>query len=166
MVIIKKMMLNMFVITLLLIGGCSKISSKNKDEVEHFSTQVEALEHFIEFENIKGNIDLVTTTNSEILLVTHASEDTYFVGELKEDDEGFYAAKISASVRLGIGAAWELNTIESNEYTIFFDTNNEPNFIKFSNEEYFFSIVEGHTLSKNLLNAINTIKEVQTIKSN
>jgi uncharacterized protein (DUF736 family) len=149
----------------MLIVGCSESSSNIKDEIRHFSTQEETLEHFIEKENIRGNIDLVTTTKNELLLVTQSSENIYFVGELKEDDEGFHASKISASVHMEIGAAWELITMDGNEYTIFLEkTNEKPNFISLSNEEYFISIVEGHTLNKNSINVTNAIKEVDTIK--
>ncbi|WP_152608283.1 hypothetical protein [Halalkalibacter okhensis] len=149
----------------MLIVGCSESSSNIKDEITHFSTQEETLEHFIENENIRGNIDLVTTTKNELLLVTQWRENIYFVGELKADDDGFYAFKISASVHMEIGAAWELITMDGNEYTIFFEkTNEKPNFIELSNEEYFISIVEGHTLNKNSINVTNGIKEVDTIK--
>ncbi|KGP71032.1 hypothetical protein [Pontibacillus yanchengensis] len=155
----------MFVITLLIIGGCSENSSKIKDKIKHFPSKHEALEYFIKDENIRGNIDLVTTTKSDQLLVIQWRENIYFVGELNEDDKGYYTGKISANVHMKIGGAWELNTMDGNEYTIFFDkTNEKTNSIKLSNEEYFISIEEGHTLSNNSLNGTTAIDEVDTIK--
>jgi len=164
-IIIKKINLSLFVITLLIIGGCSENSTKIKDKIKHFPSKHEALDHFIEDENIRGNIDLVTTTKSDHLLVTQWRENIYFVGELNENDEGFYTGKISVNVHMKIGGAWELNTMDGNEYTIFFDKNKEkPNSIKLSNEEYFISIEDGHTLSNNSLNVTTVINEVDTIK--
>jgi len=166
-VIIKNTKLSLLVMILLLVGGCSEDFSGNMDEIKYFSTQEEALEHFMDINNIEGNIELVTTTKNELLLVTQRSQDIYFVGEIKENDEGLYAKKISHDVQIGIGASWELITVDGNEYTIYFETTNEkPNLIKLSNDEYFISVVEGHTLSDDSLSFTNAIKEVDTIKSN
>lgn len=152
-------------ILLLLTGSCSE--KFKKDDIEYFSTQEEALEHFIDNENIKGHIDLITTKKHELLLVTESSQNTYFVGELKEDSEGVYAVRISDSVLMEIGASWELITVDRNEYTIFFEkTNEKPYLIKLSNDEYFISIVEGHTISDKSLSLTDAIKEVGTIKNN
>ena len=169
---IKSIKLILFVLILLLIGSCSENFSNNKDDIEIFSTQEEALDHFIDNENIEGNIELVTTTNNELLLVVERSKNIYFVGELKEDDKGMFALKISADVNMDEsagGGAWELVTLDGNEYTIYFEKTNErpyPYLINLSNDEYFVSIVEGHTLSENSLGLTNVIKEVDIIKSN
>ncbi|MFS0780259.1 hypothetical protein [Bacillus sp. 1P06AnD] len=150
----------------LLIGGCSENASTNIDEIDHFPTQEEAIAHFVEVENITGNIDLVTTTKRELLLVSQLKQDIYFVGEVKENTEGYDAVKLSASFKIGFGAAWEFNTMDNEKYTISFEKSNEkPNLIRLSNDEYYISIVEGHTLNRSLFNGTNAIKEARTIKS-
>ena len=65
---------------------------------EHFSSKEEALDYFIEKEDIKGNIDLIITARDEKLLAVQSREDIYFVGELVEHKEGYYAKRISDNV--------------------------------------------------------------------
>ncbi|MBE4906953.1 hypothetical protein IMZ08_02635 [Bacillus luteolus] len=161
---IRILKLSLFVISLLLLSGCFESSSKT--EIEHFSTKEKALEHFIKKEKIKGNIDLITTTNKDQLLLTHWTNNTYFVGELKEDEKGYYAERISNYFQMeSSGFGWELSALNGNEYTIFLQKSNEPNFIKLSNEKLFVSILIGHTLSTNSKNETNAIKDFDTIKS-
>lgn len=141
------------------------ISACSGKEVEHFSSKEEALDSFIEKEDIKGNIDLILTTRGEKLLVVQSREDVFFVAELIEDKEGYYAERISDSVVLGIGASWGLNTVDKNKYTIFLNKNKEDlNYTSFSNGEYDMSLVEGHTITKNTTEFTNAIKEVEVIK--
>lgn len=132
---------------------------------EHFSSKEEALDYFIEKEDIKGNIDLIITARDEKLLAVQSREDIYFVGELVEHKEGYYAKRISDNVVIGIGAGWELNTVEKNKYTIFFEKNKEDlNYIPLSNREYNMSLLEGHTISENTLDLTSAIKEVKAIE--
>ena len=159
-IIIRQFMVILMVIAIFFISACSE-----RDNIAHFSSKEETLEHFVQNENIKGNIDLITTTNDESLLVIQSSGNTYFVGELVEDKEGYYAKRISDNVEMTIGASWELNTMNKNEYTIFFEKNKEDaNYIQFSNGEYDISLVEGHTISENTLALTSAIKEVETVK--
>lgn len=154
----------LIVITVLLVTACSEseISSKTKESIEYFTSKEKALEHYIENENVKGNIDLIKTTKDEELLVTQWSENNYFVGELKKDNEGFYAVRISAYVHMEIGASWELITIDGTEYTIFFNKDKEnSNFIPLSNKEYYVAVVEGHKLSENKLTLTNAILDIE-----
>lgn len=167
MILIRIIQLTLFVTILLLIGGCSKNLSNSKIGSEQFPTQNEALEHFNQVENIKGSIDLVTTSSNEFLLVTQSGQNTYFIGELKETNEGVVTIRISGYVDIGMGAGWELSTIDGSEYTIFFEKNDEkPYLMKLSNDDYFISIVEGHTLTSDSLKITNAIKEIVAIKSN
>lgn len=141
------------------------LSACNEEDIEYFSAQEEAVDYFIEKESIKGNIDLITTTKGEKLLVVQFREDIFFVGELLEDKEGYYAKRISDNVVLGIGASWELNTMDKNKYTISFEKNKEDlHYIPFSNGEYDLSLVEGHTISENTLNFTKAIKEIERVK--
>lgn len=157
---IRQFMVILMVIAIFFISACSE-----KSNIDRFSSKEETLEHFVQNENIKGNIDLITTTNDEKLLVTQSSGNTYFVGELVEDKEGYYAKRISDNVEMTIGGGWELNTMNKNEYTIFFEKNKEDsNYIQFSNGEYVIFLVEGHTISKNALALTSVIKEVETVK--
>lgn len=154
------------VLAVFLISACSG------KEVEHFSSKEEALDSFIEKEDIKGSIDLILAKKGEELLVIQTKEDNYFVAELIEDKEGYYAERISANVVLGIGAAWELKTADKNKYTIYFDKNkkdlNHTSFLlsytPLSNGEYEMSLVEGHTITKDTMEFTNAIKEVEAIK--
>ncbi len=152
-------MLALTVLTILFISAC------DEKGIDHFSSREKALDYFIEKENIKGTIDLITTTKDEKLLVVQSIGDTYFVGELVEDKEGHYAKRISDDVVMGIGAGWELTTADKNKYTIFFEKNKEDvNYIQLFNGEYDLSLVEGHTISKNNLNFTSALKEVEVIK--
>ena len=160
-IIIRQFMVIFMVTAIFFISACSK-----GDNIDHFSSKEETLEHFVQNENIKGNIDLITTTNDESLLVIQASENTYFVGELVEDKEGYYAKRISDNVSMTIGASWELNTKDKIEYTIFFEKDKEDaNSIQFANGEYYISLVEGHMISEeNNFTLTSAIKEVETVK--
>ncbi|WP_340003192.1 hypothetical protein [Oceanobacillus sp. FSL K6-0127] len=158
-VIIRRFMVILMVIAIFFISACSE-----KDKIDHFSSKEETLEHFSEKEDIEGNIDLIITTRGEKLLVVQSREDVFFVGELIEDKEGYYAKRISDSVGVGIGASWELNTVNKNKYTIFEKNKEDAYYIKFSNGEYDISLVEGHTISENDLVLTSAIKEVETVK--
>ena len=149
------------VIAIFFISACS-----DKDNIDHFSSKEESLEPFVQNENVKGNIDLITTTNDESLLVIQSSGNTYFVGELVEDKEGYYAKRISDNVEMTIGASWELNTKDKNEYTIFFEKNKEDaNSIQLANGEYYITLGEGHMISEeNTFALTSAIKEVETVK--
>ena len=133
------------VIPIIFISACSE-----KDNIEHIYSKEEALEHFVQNEDINGNIDLITTTKDDRLLVIQSSGSTYFVGELVEDKDGYYIERISDNVEMTEGASWELTTKDKNEYTIFFEKDKEDvNYIQFSNGGYSVSLVEGSTISEN-----------------
>ncbi|MFJ7667630.1 hypothetical protein ACIQXI_10995 [Lysinibacillus sp. NPDC097195] len=159
MIIIKKFGMISLVLAFFFISACSGT------EAEHYSSKEESLNSFIEKEDIKGDIDLILTKSGEELLVVQSKEDVFFVAELIENKEGYYAERISDSVVLGIGASWELNTVGKNKYTIYFDKNKKDlNFISLSNGEHKMSLVEGHTITKNSTELTNAIKEVEVIK--
>ena len=156
----------LFLFMLLFIGGCSGNEPIYYGDIEYFPTQEGAIEHFVEVREVIGSIDAVTTTKNEVLLVSQSSGDTYFVGELKESTKGFYAVTLSASVVVGVGAAWELTSMDNHKYTLFFEKENEKNdFIQLTNHEYYISLVEGHTMRDNTSIGTNAIKEMQNIKS-
>ena len=156
----------LFLFMLLFIGGCSGNEPTYYGDIKYFPTQEGAIEHFVEVREVTGSIDAVTTTKNEVLLVSQSSGDTYFVGELKEITKGFYAVTLSASVVVGVGAAWELTSMDNHKYTIFFEKDNETaHSIRLTNQEYYISLVEGHTLRENMSTGTNAIKELQNIKS-
>ena len=165
-IIIKKFRLISMILAVFLISACSE------KEIQHFSSKEEALDFFIEKENIKGNMDLILTKKEDELLVIQSKEDTYFVAELIEDKDGYYAERISDNVVLGIGAAWEVNTADKNKYTIYFDedkddsihTSLSSSYVPLSNGEYEMSLVEGHTITNDATDFISAIKEVEVIK--
>ncbi|WP_168157265.1 hypothetical protein [Sporosarcina ureilytica] len=158
--IIKRFALVSMVLAVFLITACSG------KKVEHFPSKKEALDSFIEKEEVKGNIDLILTTKGESLLAIQSREDVFFVGELIEDKDGnYYARRISDNVGVGIGASWELNTKNKNKYTIYFENDKkDSNYLPFSNGEYSIALSEGHTITENTLEFTNTINVVELIK--
>ncbi|MBB4825891.1 hypothetical protein HNO89_003127 [Sporosarcina luteola] len=149
------------VTSIFFLSACSE-----KRAIEHFPSKEEALKQLVQKENVKGRIDLLTTTNGENVVVIQSSENTYLVGELVKDKEGYYAGKISASSELTtVGASWELTTIDNNEYTIKFKKSKEgSNNEYFSIGEYDISLVKGHTLSDKKLASTSAIKVVERMK--
>ena len=144
---------------LLLLSACSK------DNINYFPSKEAALEEFIQGEGIKGNIDLITTTNDVELLVIQQDKNNYFVGELLEDKKGFAANRISANVVMELGGSWELKTIANHKYTIYFEKEQEnQNFFPLSNGDYNISIVEGHQVKKEDPFFTNSIKDIKAIK--
>ncbi len=151
--------------TVFLLAACNATTSKTKDKIEHFSSKEKAFQNYFKNENVKGSIDLITTLQDDQLLVTQESTNIYFVGELRKDDNGFYAEKITPGAQLTTETGWELNTMNGNKYTIYFKkTSDEPNYVSVSNGEYFVSILEGHTLSEDNSNTKNAIKNVENVK--
>ena len=144
---------------LLLLSACSK------DNINYFPSKEATLEEFIQGEGIKGNIDLITTTNDEELLVIQQDKNSYFVGELLEDKKGFAANRISDNVVMELGGSWELKTIANHKYTIYFEKEQEnQNFFPLSNGDYYISIVEGHQVIKEDPIFTNSIKDIKAIK--
>lgn len=108
---------------------------------------------------------MVTTTENEQLLVTEYRENNYFVGELKGADDAFFAERISANVVMEIGGSWELITNDKNKYTISFaNTKGNQHFIPLSNNDYFVSLVEGHTISEPPSALNDAIKQIEVVK--
>ena len=83
--------------------GLLLLSACNQDNINYFPSKEAALEEFIQGEGIKGNIDLVTTTNDVELLVIEQDKNHYFIGELLEDKKGFAANRISDNVFMELG---------------------------------------------------------------
>jgi hypothetical protein len=163
--IIKKLKASLACLTVFLLVACNVTTSKSKDKIEHFSSKEKAFQHYIKIENVAGSIDLITTLQGDKLLVTQENTNIYFVGELKKDDNGFYAEKITPGFQLTTETGFELNTMNGNKYTIHFKkTNEEPNYVSVSNGEYFVSILEGHTLSEDTLTVKNAINDVEDVK--
>lgn len=159
--IIKKLKAIQIVTAILLLSACSQ-----QDEINYFSSKEEALEHFIQYENVKGNIDMFTTVNDEILLVTEPNDSTYFVGELIEDKEGYYVKRISDNISITSGALWELETKETSKYTISIEKDKEDmNYIQLSSGKYAASIIDGHIITESPLSSGSVIKEVETVKN-
>lgn len=158
--IIKRAILISVILFVFLISACSG------KELEHFASKKEALDSFIEQEEINSNIDLILTTKGESLLIAQSREDVFFVGELIEAKDGrYYAKRISDSVVVGIGASWELNTKYKNKYTIYFEEDeNELNYVPFSNGKYSIALSEGHTITKNTMEFTNAINKVEVVR--
>lgn len=159
-IIIRQISVILVVLSIFFISACSE-----EGNIQHFSSKDHTLEHFIQNEDIKGNIDLITTTKDEKILVIQSSGSSYFIGELVEDKEGYYIKRISDNATMTIGGSWELSTVGMNEYTIFFEKDKEEiNYIQLSNGEYGVSLIEGHTISGDDLALTSVIKEVETVK--
>ena len=159
MIIIKKFCWISIISAVFLLTACSE------KDVQYFSSKEEALDSFIEKNDVKGNIDMIFTKRGDKLLVVQTKEDTFFVGEQIHDQKGYYAQRISDNVSLGSGGAWELTTDANNMYTIFFDQNKEEmHYTSFSNGQYEMALVEGHKITKGIPESINAVKEVEVIK--
>lgn len=156
---IRKNMFLILVISIILLSAC------NENNIEYFTSEDEAFKNFIKEENIEGNIDLLTTTNNEVLLVAQSSEIVYFIGELIENHEGYYVKRLSDSVALELGGSWEFDTMGGNEYTIFFEKNKEDmNYTQLSNGEFGILLVEGHVIGEDPLAFPNAVQQVEVIK--
>lgn len=158
--IMKRAILILVILFVFLMSACTG------KELEYFASKEEALDSFVEEEEIDSNLDLIVTTKGEHLLVAQSKEDVFFVGELIEAKDGSYdARRISDSVVVGIGASWELDTKKKNKYTIYFEEDeNELNYLPFSNGEYSIALSEGHTITKNTMEFTNAIKELSVIQ--
>ncbi len=149
---------------LALLTACRVNPFKSEGEHKYFSSKEKAIEHYIEDNDVRGSVEVITTKKEETILVTQFRDNTYFVGELKEDDGEFFTAKLSANVHMERGGAWELNSMNGNEYTIFFKKENEPNYKQLSNDEYFVSFVEGQAFDEHSSNHNNAITDIENVK--
>lgn len=155
----------MFMLAVILLSACHANASRTKDDIEYSSTQEKAIQSYIENENVTGIIDLVITNKGNKLLVTQRTNNIYFVGELIKDEKGYYAVKITPDVKLNTDMGWEFHTMNNNKYTIFFNsTENKPNFISLSNNEFKISILEGYTLSENKTGLSTAIQSIENVK--
>lgn len=108
---------------------------------------------------------MVTTVKDEKLLVIQTRENTYFVGEMAEDKNGYYIERISDNVEMVDGGSWELNTLGGNEYTIYFEKDKEDiGYKQLSNGKYNFLLAKGHTITKNGQFLTSAIKRVEAVK--
>lgn len=147
----------------ILLAGLSACGDNDKSG--YYPNKEEALKHFIQKNDVKGNIDLVTTVKDEKLLVTQSRGKTYFVGELAKDRKGYYINRISDNVEMENGGSWELNTLGGNEYTIYFERDKEDlGYLQLSNGEYNILLVKGHTITKNGQPLTSAIKRVEAVK--
>ena len=148
-----------------MISGGFILTACSEKEVQYFSSKEDALDSFIEKNDVKGNIDLILTKRGEELLVVQTKEDTFFVGERIGNQKWYYAQRISDNVSLDLGGAWELTTDANNMYNIFLEHNKKGmNYTSFSNGEYEMALVEGHKITENIPEFINAVKEVEVIK--
>ncbi|MHA6260884.1 hypothetical protein ACXYMX_13445 [Sporosarcina sp. CAU 1771] len=123
------------------------------------------MENLIQSEEVKGRIDLITTTDEIEILVIEHDKNNYSVAELVKDKKGYTANRISANVVMELGGSWELKTNTKHKYTIYFEKRQEnQNFYPLSNEDYFISLVEGHQITKEESNSTNSIKDIRAVK--
>lgn len=145
-------------IFLVFLTTCGYHLSSSKEEREYFPDENHAIEHYIQERNIDGFVDLLTTTKDERLLVTEVSDHTYFIGEVAEEEKGFFTAKLTANYQSETGGAWELDSIEGTGYTVHVDAGNE------SKDTYTIFLEEGHTISEEGIVQKNAIKKIENVK--
>lgn len=154
-----------FIIILLMTSALFLSACSEDSEINYFPSKDEALENLIQSEGIEGNIDLITTTNEEELLVIEHDKNTYSVGELLKDKKGYVAQRISANVVMELGGSWELETKSKRKYTIYFEKEQkDQNYYQLSNEDYYVSLVEGHQINKEDKSFVNSIKDLRVVK--
>ncbi|GKV64494.1 MULTISPECIES: hypothetical protein [Sporosarcina] len=156
---IKRFIMMLLMTSVLFLSACSE-----DDELSYFPSKEEAIEDLIQSDEIKGNIDLITTTNDEELLVIKLKKNMYSAGELFKNKDGYSAHRISANVVMEMGGSWELETNSNHKYTIYFEKEQEnQNYFQLSNKDYYISLAEGHKISTpdpSFTNAINEIRAV------
>ncbi|WP_459044761.1 hypothetical protein [Sporosarcina sp. CAU 1771] len=141
------------------------IACSQENNSKYFSSKEAALENLIQSEEVKGRIDLITTTDEIEILVIEHDKNNYSVAELVKDKKGYTANRISANVVMELGGSWELKTNTKHKYTIYFEKRQEnQNFYPLSNEDYFISLVEGHQITKEESNSTNSIKDIRAVK--
>ncbi|MBO0589728.1 MULTISPECIES: hypothetical protein [unclassified Sporosarcina] len=144
----------------LLLSACSEENNTN-----YFPSEEAAVEDLIQSEEIKGSIDLITTTDEIEVLVIERDKNNYSVAELLEDKNGYTANRISANVVMELGGSWELKTNSKQKYTIYFEKKQEnQNFYPLSNGDYYISLVEGHQITKEDPISTNSIKDIRAVK--
>lgn len=157
--IIKRIILMM--LSVFLLSACSE-----ENNINYFPSKEAALEDIIQTEDIQGSIDLITTMNSDGLLVVEQDKSNYFVGELLEGEKGYTANRISANVVMELGGSWELKTMTKNKYTIYFEKKQEnQNYILLSNGDYYISLEEGYQITKEESLSENSIRDIKAVKN-
>lgn len=146
-------------ILVLMLSACNR-----PPDAELFSDKEEALNHFIENENVLGSIDLIVTTENDQLLVTEYRENNYFIGELTEYNGKFHTERVSANVSMELGGSLELTAKNKNKYSISFSKQKEnQHFLPLSNGDYYVSLVEGHTISEEQQIEMTAIQSLEAL---
>lgn len=143
-----------------LLSACSEENNTN-----YFPLKEATFEDLIQSEEIKGSIDLITTTDEIEILVIEQDKNNYSVAELLEDKKGYTANRISANAVMELGGSWEFKTNSQHKYTIYFEKKQEnQNFYPLSNGDYYISLVEGHQITKEDSISTNSIKDIRAVK--
>lgn len=154
-----------FLFTILV--GCS-FGSQSTDTIqgESFSSKQQAIEHFIDKENIKGHVVLVETMEDEEILVAEYNKNEYVLGELNRKKEEHIAYAITGvhSLRGVIGMGWSFTTIAENDYTINFMNEKHANSMQFPDRKYYYAIGKSEENTEPLTITSNAIVSVEVIQ--
>ncbi|WP_289989671.1 hypothetical protein [Paenibacillus sp. BSR1-1] len=158
----KKLNVILVTIAVFLITACSSDVSNNDTRIVHFSSKEKAFQNYIKEENIDGSVVLIKTTKGDQLLLTQVDANTYFVGELKKDANGYYAVKITNNTILNneaLGMGWNFKSSNGNKYSIFFNkTNDNSEYISIPNCEFYVRLLVDENKRKNAIQEVETIK--------
>ncbi len=145
--------------------GCNNHSYRDKD-TQLFSSQSEAIQHFIETEHIFGGIQLIKTHNGEQLLVSEYRDDIYFLGELIYEDDLYSTAALTANVSFRgseLGGTMPFTTSLSNKYTLDVSREKEAYSVALPDKKYYASVLEGDTIADPTINK-SIITSFETVK--
>ncbi|WP_017728565.1 hypothetical protein [Halalkalibacterium ligniniphilum] len=143
------------------------IACSNAKEAESFSSKEEALEYYIEKENIQGMMVLIHTTSGDQILISEYREDLYHLGELLTMDHSFSTIKLTemTSFKNSPGGIMEFSTSNGMDYTIKFDNEEHVHSVSLPDNKFHISIVEEHVLSKMPYVTTAAIESIEIIKN-
>ncbi|WP_181347890.1 hypothetical protein [Thalassobacillus sp. CUG 92003] len=100
-----------------IIAGCQNDQAYTTAE-QNFSTKQEALDFFLQEEHPNDDVEMVSTTAGEELLILRSGKDQYSLYELAEQDQRYAVEKLSATLSLHntSGGGFEFTSLHGNDY--------------------------------------------------
>ncbi|WP_066196140.1 hypothetical protein [Gracilibacillus timonensis] len=124
-------------ILFLLLNGCTTEENNEKT----YQTQQAAIHNIFNQYQISGFIVLIHTTDDQQLFFAENNE-TFFAGDIKEQEEGFVPRKLTANIALNntTGATFEI-PIEEQDYLLIITSDTKKGSFSVPNSDYYFDLV-------------------------
>lgn len=102
-------------------AGCSKGEPVQEGKEKSFSSEKEAVEHFLD-EHPGSDVESIVTTVGEKLWVTRSANHAYSIFGMKEERGNYAVVRISAQLSLHntIGGKAEVTSPQGTDYTVSF----------------------------------------------